>query len=54
MLFSEAEPVFAEHLVGDVLHGQVIQLAEGVDGIVDAELRVIAQGSCHIAAIRKL
>ena len=54
MLFSEAEPVFAEHLVGDVLHGDVIQLAEGVDGIVDAELGVVAQGSCHKTSIRKL
>lgn len=54
LLFSEAEPVFAEHLVGDVLHGQVIQLAEGVDGVMDAELRVVAQGSGHIAPVSEL
>ena len=54
MLFSKAEPVFAQHLVGDVLHSDVIQLAEGVDGVMDAELGVVAQGSCHIRAIGEL
>ena len=54
VLLAEAEPILAEHLVCDVVHRDVVQLAEGVDGITDGEPRAVAEGSCHIAPICKL
>ena len=54
VLLAEAEPILAEHLVCDVVHRDVVQLAEGVDGVTDGEPRAVAEGSCHIASVCEL
>ena len=54
VLLPKTEPILSEHLVCDVVHRDIVKLAEGVDGIADGEPGAVAESSCHIAPICEL
>ena len=46
--FLEPVPVFPEHVIGDAVHRYVIVRTELVYGIMDSQLRIVAQRPAHV------